>query len=199
MKCRNISMLCFVFIFMFSVDLGAQEKKTKADNEAKKEKGQFDEGKKYSLNEFRQEVLKEVEIQLKKLGRDKLVDFSKQLLNKEEKIRLAELELVREREKLELTIQEFQKQIAQFKDQQSNFLGCIDKIDVENNNRINHMVEVITGMRPNNAADILAVQDPEITVKILGLLDPSTVSKIFNLMDKEISARLQKQYMNMKK
>jgi flagellar motility protein MotE (MotC chaperone) len=61
------------------------------------------------------------------------------------------------------------------------------------------MVDVVSGMRPQNAADILSVQDVEIAVKILGKLEPTKVSKIFNSMDKEISARLQKQYMNMKK
>ena len=61
------------------------------------------------------------------------------------------------------------------------------------------MVDVISGMRPQSAADVLSVQDVDISVKILGDLPPEKVSKIFNSMDKEISARLQKQFMSMKK
>ena len=61
------------------------------------------------------------------------------------------------------------------------------------------VVEVISGMRPQNAADLLSVQESDLAVKILGQLDPAKVSKIFNLMDKEISAKLQKQFMTMKK
>ena len=61
------------------------------------------------------------------------------------------------------------------------------------------MVDVISAMRPQNAADVLSVQDADISVQILEKLDPTKISKIFNSMDKEISARLQKQFMNMKK
>ena len=61
------------------------------------------------------------------------------------------------------------------------------------------MVEVISGMKPQNAADVLAIQDPELSVRILSLLESQKTSKIFNLMDKEVSARLQKQFLQMKK
>jgi flagellar motility protein MotE (MotC chaperone) len=61
------------------------------------------------------------------------------------------------------------------------------------------MVEVISGMKPQSAADVLAVQDPDLSVRILGQLEAQKASKIFNLMDKEVSARLQKQFLQMKK
>ena len=50
-----------------------------------------------------------------------------------------------------------------------------------------------------SAADILAIQDPDLSVRILAELDSTKMSKIFNLMDKEVSARLQKQFLQMKK
>ena len=46
---------------------------------------------------------------------------------------------------------------------------------------------------------VLSTQDADISVKILEKIDPTKASKIFNLMDKEVSARLQKQYLNMQK
>ena len=54
-------------------------------------------------------------------------------------------------------------------------------------------------MRAAKAAEILSVQESDLTVQILGKLPPEKVSKIFNLMEKEVSARLQKQFMSMKK
>ena len=61
------------------------------------------------------------------------------------------------------------------------------------------MVSVVSGMKPQTAANLLSQQDPSISVKILGMLDAVQVAKIFNLMEKEVSAKLQKQYMTLKK
>ena len=61
------------------------------------------------------------------------------------------------------------------------------------------MVDVVSGMKPQTAADLLSQQDPSLAVKIMGELDAVKVAKIFNLMKKEISAKLQKQYMTLKK
>ena len=63
--------------------------------------------------------------------------------------------------------------------------------------RVKQLVNVISNMKPKKAADLLAVQDSGISVKIIERIDPQKASKIFNLMDKEVSARLQKQYLNM--
>ena len=54
-------------------------------------------------------------------------------------------------------------------------------------------------MKPQVAAEMLSVQESKLSVEIISKLDPVKVSKIFNLMDKEISARLQKEYLNMQK
>ena len=54
-------------------------------------------------------------------------------------------------------------------------------------------------LRPQKAAEILSVQDSSIAVQILQKIDPKKASKIFNFMDKDISAKLQKQYLLMKK
>ena len=65
--------------------------------------------------------------------------------------------------------------------------------------RVQQLVEVISNMKPQRAADLLSVQDPDISVRIFEKTNPTKASKIFNLMDKEVSARLQKQYLNMQK
>jgi len=58
---------------------------------------------------------------------------------------------------------------------------------------------MISNMKPDKAASVLSVQDSEIAVQILQMIDPKKASKIFNFMDKEVSAKLQKQYLQMKK
>lgn len=153
----------------------------------------------YSETEFRDAVKKAVEVELKRLGRNKIVDFSRELLDKEDELKVKELQLTKREEAIKISEQGFLKQIQEFQQKQENFLSCVDQVGREQDNRIQHMVESISNMRPQNAADILSVQDAEISVKILGLLEPDKIARIFNLMDKEVSARLQKQYMNMKK
>ena len=93
----------------------------------------------------------------------------------------------------------FEKRVKDLLQEQGKILGCMDANKKKESDRVRHMVRVISNMKPNNAAQVLSVQDANITVVILGMLDPIKVSKIFNLMDKEISARLQKQYLTMKK
>jgi flagellar motility protein MotE (MotC chaperone) len=78
-------------------------------------------------------------------------------------------------------------------------LGCLQKHEDDAKNRVSQQVEVVSNMQPAKAALLLSVQEADIAVQILQLLDPKKASKIFNLMDKEVSARLQKQYMNMKR
>ena len=58
---------------------------------------------------------------------------------------------------------------------------------------------MLSGMKPDAAAQVLSVQDPLIAVKMISKLDSAKVSKIFNKMDKEVSARLQKQFLTMQK
>jgi flagellar motility protein MotE (MotC chaperone) len=153
----------------------------------------------YTEEEFNKKLKEELEKNLKRLGRSGIIDLSNELLSKEQNISLKSLQVEKREQELELTRKDFEGRLKEFQDRQKKYLACLEDTEKTGDKRVSHMVEVISGMRPQNAADILSVQDSEITVKILGMLDPDKVSKIFNLMDKEISARLQKQYMTMKR
>ncbi|MBT3586860.1 MAG: hypothetical protein HN509_18255 [Halobacteriovoraceae bacterium] len=120
-------------------------------------------------------------------------------MKKEEELKISQLALKKKEEQLVINEKDFTRKVSGFNGDQQKVLGCIDASDKKQSKRVEHMVEVISGMKPVSAAQVLSVQDADISVKILGLLEPKKVSKIFNLMDKEISARLQKQYMTMKK
>jgi len=153
----------------------------------------------YTEIEFKAAVLQEAEKLMKKAGSGNLVDFSKELLEKEEAIKVKELNIQKEQEQLKMNMSDFQKKIVEFQDSQKKFLGCIDSQNEKIEKRVSQMVEVISGMKPQSAADVLSVQDPDLSVRILGQIEALKASKIFNLMDKEVSARLQKQFLQMKK
>lgn len=159
----------------------------------------FAEEKIYTETEFQAKLQQEVAAKLEKLGSGSLVDFSKQLMEKEEKLRLSEMELKQREDTLANNQRDLQQGIKNFQDKQNKFLSCLDDNERKKQERIQHMVDSIAGMRPKSAADLLSVQDADLSVQILSKLDSTKVSKIFNLMDKEISARLQKQFMTMKK
>jgi flagellar motility protein MotE (MotC chaperone) len=159
----------------------------------------IDPKKQYTVEEFKEAVIAVVEKKLRLLKRESIINFSKELLKKEDSIALREISLKRKEEAFLLSQNEFKKKIEIFHKEQQKFIGCLDQNKKDENKRLSHMVDTIGGMRPNVAADVLSVQDHEIAIKILNKLDPVKVSKIFNLMDKEISARLQKQYMTMEK
>ncbi len=190
----------FALIFLILTSLSAtilwaeskKEDKTKAapKTAAKRE---------YTEEEFKAAVLEEATKLMKKAGSAHLVDFSKELLEKEDAIKVKELTLKKEQEELAMNQADFKKKLVEFQDSQKKFLGCVDEKNEKASKRVSQMVEVISGMKPQNAADVLAVQDPDLSVKILGELESSKASKIFNLMDKEVSARLQKQFLQMKK
>jgi flagellar motility protein MotE (MotC chaperone) len=153
----------------------------------------------YTEEEVQKKVVEETERLMKKIGNGHLIDFSNELLKKEEALKVKELDIQKENEQLKLNKIDFQKKIVEFQDSQKKFLGCIDSQNEKVDKRVAQIVEVISGMKPQNAADVLSVQDPDLSVRILGQLDAQKASKIFNLMDKEISARLQKQFLQMKK
>lgn len=153
----------------------------------------------YTEEEFKKAVLVEAEKLMKKAGSGHLVDFSKELLDKEEAIKVKELNVQKESEQLKMNMNDFQKKVVEFQDSQKKFLGCVDSQNDKVGKRITQMVEVVAGMKPQSAADVLSVQDPDLSVQILGQLESQKASKIFNLMDKEVSARLQKQFLQMKK
>lgn len=153
----------------------------------------------YTEKELQDAVFKALEEKIERFRPRSAVDFSKELLQREKNLTLKELNLKKREEQLALSERDLSSKIVEFQKSQNKFLSCIDKNDQEKKKRINHMVDVMSGMRPQNAADVLSVQDSEIAVRILEELPPEKVSKIFNSMKKEISARLQKQFMNMKK
>lgn len=153
----------------------------------------------YTEDEFKAAVLEEATKLMKKAGSAHLVDFSKELLEKEEGIKVKELAVKKEQEELAMNQADFKKKLVEFQDSQKKFLGCVDEKSAQADKRVSQMVDVISGMKPQNAADVLTVQDPDLSVRILSQLDSTKASKIFNLMDKEVSARLQKQFLQMKK
>ena len=153
----------------------------------------------YTEEEFKKAVMEETQKTMKKVGNGHLVDFSKELLEKEEALKVKELNVQKENEQLKMNQGDFQKKVVEFQDSQKKFLGCVDSQNEKVEKRVTQMVEVIAGMKPQSAADVLSVQDPDLSVRILGQLESQKASKIFNLMDKEVSARLQKQFLQMKK
>lgn len=182
-----------IILAIFIVFVGVAPAQDNKKEEAKPEK------RLYTEEEFQKAVLEEVERYLQKAGNRKLVDFSKELVKKDQGLKLKEIEIEKMQQELTHNRESFKKKVIEFQKRQERFIGCIDEKQGEKNKRITHMVDVISGMRPANAADVLSVQDADISVQILEKLDPTKISKIFNSMDKEISARLQKQFMNMKR
>ncbi len=128
-----------------------------------------------------------------------IVEFSKQLVVKENRLKLETLEFVKREEQLKLISQELEKKILAFKKKQDSFIFCAEGLKNKEDDRVKHMVSVISGMRPKNAAAILSIQESTLAVKIMEELEAEKMSKIFNFMNEEVSARLQKQYMTMKK
>lgn len=192
MKGKNYLIYSLVGVLLASLSYAV----VSADN---KEPVKSAKGKTYTEEEFKKALDAEVEKTIKKVSGNNMADFSKELLQREESIKMKELEVKKQEDQLKMNMGDFEKRVKEFQDTQKKFLGCVDEQDQKANKRVEQMVEVISGMRPQSAADLLSVQEADIAVKILGQLDPVKVSKIFNLMDKEISAKLQKLFMTMKK
>ncbi len=153
----------------------------------------------YTEEEFNKKVAEEVKKRVESVKNKSVTELTKELLDKEESLRLKELDYLKRQDQLKVNSTELEKRIKDFEARQQEVLGCADKNEEDMKNRITQQVEVVSNMQPAKAAQLLSVQEAEIAVRILQLLDPKKASKIFNLMDKEVSARLQKQYMNMKR
>lgn len=153
----------------------------------------------YTEDDFQVAIKKAISKYLMRIDKGNIVPFSNELIDREKKIKIREVNLEKREEAFSNTKKDFQKTIQEFKEQQNRFIGCVDGIEKERNTRIDHMVSTVSNMRPQQAADLLSVQESIIAVEILSKLDSAKVAKIFNLMKGEISARLQKQYMNMKR
>ncbi|MCE3013616.1 MAG: hypothetical protein LW878_11185 [Proteobacteria bacterium] len=156
-------------------------------------------GKKYSEEEFIKAVAEQVKKQVDQIKNKSVTELTKELVQKDEAQKLRDLDLQKREDQIKVNAQELEKKIKKFHTEQNDLLGCLQKNDNDQQTRVNQQVEVVSNMQPAKAAQLLSVQEADIAVRILQLLDPKKASKIFNLMDKEVSARLQKQYMNMKR
>jgi flagellar motility protein MotE (MotC chaperone) len=175
-------MKLFIFVYIFMTAANAQTPK-----------------KTYTEEEFVKKVTEEVKAKVETIKNKSVSELTKELLDKEEKLRLKELDLVKQQDSIKVSEAEIAKRYAELSEKQKNFIGCVEKINEDSKSRINQVVEMISNMKPDKAASVLSVQDSEIAVQILQMIDPKKASKIFNFMDKEVSAKLQKQYLQMKK
>ena len=181
-----------IFVLALAPYAGAQEDAEKAEKEKTYTQKEFDE-------ELEKRLQKSIEDVMRKIRPKNIATFSQRLLSKEQRLRVRDLEVSKREEQLDILSKELEGKIRDFKGRQEKFLLCAGEVGKKEDERAKHMVDVVGGMRPQNAADVLSVQDTELAVKIMAMLSSEKVSKIFNLMDKEISARLQKYYMTMKK
>lgn len=153
----------------------------------------------YTEKDFIHKVNEEVKKKVDTIKNKSVSELTKELLDKEEKLKLREIELQKEQDSINVSESELGQKYSAFEARQRSFLGCVKNNEEESKGRVGQLVETISNMKPQKAAEILSVQDSEIAVRILQMINPKTASKIFNFMDKEVSAKLQKQYLEMKK
>lgn len=159
----------------------------------------FSSDKNYSQEDFIKKVNEEVKKQVDVIKAKSVAELTKELLDKEEKLKLRELELQKKEDALKASDADVAKKYTELANQQKEILGCMKKNDEDAKARVAQLVEMISNMKPEKAASVLSVQDTDIAVSILQTIEPKKASKIFNFMDKDISAKLQKQYLQMKK
>lgn len=153
----------------------------------------------YTEEEFKKALRAEMKKELENLDSKKLVKYFKGLIEKEDLMDKQKAELEQKEKKLSMSIKQFNERVKVLTGKQNKILGCLSDVKKGEEGRVSSMVEIINNMKADKAAEVLSVQDPDITIKILRGLDPVKVSKLFNQMDKEISARLQKQFLTMKR
>lgn len=156
-------------------------------------------GKTFTEEEFIKKVNDEVKKKVDSIKNKSVSELTKEILDKEEKLNLKELELQKYQDSIKVSEADISKRYLELSEKQKNFIGCVEKNEEDSKGRIGQLVETLTNMKPQKAAEILSVQDSEIAVKILQMVDAKKASKIFNFMDKDVSAKLQKQYLLMKK
>lgn len=153
----------------------------------------------YSKKEFIKKVTEEVTAQVDKIKKSSVTDLTKEIVKKNEELALRELELKKREDALLASEKDLAAKYIEVDRKQKKIIGCLDKNAEEEKLRITQVVDMISNMRPQKAAEILSVQDSLIAVQILQKIDAKKASKIFNFMDKDVSAKLQKQYLQMKK
>lgn len=153
----------------------------------------------YSEKDFIKKVSAEVSLQVDKIKKTSVTDLTKELVKKNEEVALRQLDLKKREDALLAAEQDLANKYIEVDKKQKQIIGCVDKNVQEEKLRITQVVEMISNMKPQKAAEILSVQDSIIAVQILQKIDAKKASKIFNFMDKDVSAKLQKQYLLMKK
>lgn len=153
----------------------------------------------YSEEDFIKKVTEETKSKVDTIKNKSVSDLTKELIDKEGKLRLRELKIQKLEDTLKASEGELAKKYSSFEARQKKFIGCIEKNEEEGKSRVGQLVEMVSNMKPQKAAEVLSVQETDIAVKILQMIDAKKASKIFNFMDKDISAKLQKQYLEMKK
>lgn len=151
----------------------------------------------YTEEELNKKVDEIVTRKLNLVKKKTLTQLAKDLLDKEEALQLKEKGLKQQEEQIKISERSLLKKINDLEKSKEKIIGCIDENKRNELMRVKQLVSVISNMKPLKAAELLSVQQSDISVKLLEKIDPQKASKIFNLMDKEVSARLQKQYLNM--
>jgi flagellar motility protein MotE (MotC chaperone) len=166
-------LLAFVLMTLGTLVFSSEEKKVEVSNT-----------KVYTEDEFQKKLTDELSKLLKKIHKDDLTGFAKELMERESDLKAIELAQEASVQQMKISQKEFEKKMQEFQEKQKTFLSCLDSTDQKENKRVDHLVAIISGMKPQNAADVLSVQEAEIAVQVLGMLEPAKVSKIFNLMEK---------------
>ena len=159
----------------------------------------FSADKKYTQEEFDKKLKEELEKKVDLLKKKSLSQLTKELLEKDRELTKREEALKAREELIKKGEVSLAKNIENLELEKKRLIGCLDDNKKGEVMRVGQLVKVISNMKPQKAADLLSVQESTISIKILEKIDPTKASKIFNLMDKEVSARLQKQYLNMQK
>jgi flagellar motility protein MotE (MotC chaperone) len=152
----------------------------------------------YTQKEFQEAVDKEVLDQVKHIKKASVVELTKEVIKERQELKKERAELLHEREQLKIAQDELAKKILEVNSKQKKILGCIEDNKRNEAKRVAQVVQIMSNMKPDKAAQVLSVQESDIAIKILSRIEPVKASKIFNKMDKEVSARLQKEYMSMK-
>lgn len=153
----------------------------------------------YSEEEYVKKVFAEVKKKVDSIKLKSVSDLTRELLDKEEQLKLREIELQKHQDSIKVSEGDITRRYSELAHKQKSFIGCVERNNEEGKARIGQLVDMVSNMKPQKAADVLSVQDSDVAVQILQLIDPKKASKIFNFMDKDTSAKLQKQYLQMKK
>lgn len=153
----------------------------------------------YTQKELDVKVQEAVDKQIKRLKKSSVANLTSEVLEKERIVDKREQDLSKRLEQVKMAEMSLSNKIVDFEKTQAKVLGCIDENKNKTEKRITGLVSMISNMKPLKAADVLSVQDSKISIQILEKIDPIKASKIFNLMDKEVSARLHKQYLDMRR